>query len=198
MMKLRSNSKRTQNKALSVAAKTMSELARERPNRNLRQVLAMLATTSKGLRENIGNTRNILEARIRQGDWTALQNMRRIVNNNAFIRYKRIWANAQRNQKRNQFIANFGTINSVRRDPHHARIRIIQTNRGTWRLYDNDGGHSAGTLHKWVNYGGWHGYRPYGIHMGPVHLRNNRIVLANRPANWQLPNPNPLDLFQII
>jgi len=198
-VKLRSNTRRNRNKALSLVVQAMKVAATHAPNGNeARTALAMLAASSKGLRENVGNLKQVLEARIRQGNNAALENMRQIVTPQNFRRYQRIWANARRNQRRNQFIRSFGTVNTVTNHPGNNRMKFITTSTGQWMLVKSDGGYMSGILHKLVNYGaGMQIYRPYGQRMGPINLRNGRLVLANRPANWNLSNPNPYDLFHI-
>jgi hypothetical protein len=102
-----------------------------------------------------------------------------------------MWHNARRNQRANAFHTNFGRIQNIQNDPgSNQNGKYITTNKGNWYYFP---AHRNVQLWKYGNNGQ---PKAWATLMGPFNLRNGRLELANRPANWK-PTPRHDDTFTL-
>jgi hypothetical protein len=131
--------------------------------------------------------------RLKQGDATALAPVYTITRHNRH-KYKRMYQDAQREQLRNTFYKNFGTIHTVQNHPiGHLGIKMIWTNRGHYLLYPRGARYQLWKVHP------ERGLMFYGTYMAPFSLRqtNGRwhLNLAPRNAQYRV-NEEPHDAFK--
>ena len=130
--------------------------------------------------------------RLKQGDATALASVYNITRKNPH-KYKRMYQDAQREQLRNKFFKNFGTILNVENHPHGG-IKMIRTNRGHYLLYPR------GARYQLWKHNPQHGLQYYGVYMAPFSMRqeNGRwhLNLAPRNAQYRV-NEEPHDAFKM-
>ena len=168
-------------------------------NRAALTALSGLSLQNKYLRGliNMRGFRTSLERglhnRIRAGSRQALGAALRVLPATTLPRTHRIWSDARRAQRTNNFFNSFGTIrpNGITNTNNQA-IHIV-TNKGQWILYHRTQGPHQ--LYKFNNATGE--WRVFGSGMGPFTMRNGRLVLVNRGNNWHPPQRRHDDVFNV-
>jgi hypothetical protein len=170
-------------------------------NRVALTALADLSRQNKYLRGLIGmgGFKNALERglynRIRAGSRQALGAALRVLPARTFPRTHRIWSDARRAQRRNNFFNNFGRITHIENTGNNDGGKYITTNKGRWAFYPVAHAHGPHQLFKHNHTNGT--WKVYGTGMGPFNLRNGQLVLANRGNNWYPPRRHHQDVFEV-
>jgi len=168
-----------------VALTALSGLSRQ--NKYLRGLIDM-----RGFRTSLERD---LHNRIRTGSRQAFGAALRVLPATTFPRTHRIWSDARRAQRRNNFFNNFGRITHIENTGNGDGGRYITTNKGRWAFYPATHAHGSHQLFKHNHTTG--NWRAFASGMGPFKLRNGQLVLANRGNNWHPPIRRHDDVFEV-